>query len=300
MAFASGRLLAHLLGIAALGVVAAGCTTTKPASDAAGSKPAPKLAYAEESKDSGAKGFLAPHAFGALAGRTVVVNSVADLKLRSHEVALTFDDGPMPGRTQSVLRALDNAGVKATFMMVGDMARSYPAIVREVAANGHTIGTHTQSHANLAHLGAPAAQAQIDGGIKSVSAALAPSVHRVAPFFRFPYLSSTAALRQQLASRGIVVIDADIDSKDYFQSTPDQVRQRTLARIEQRGSGIILMHDIHPRTAQMLPRLLADLQSRGYKVVRLVPGHSGGDMLVASLSHRTVTSTRQTALFEGR
>jgi len=75
---------------------------------------------------------------------------------------------------------------------------------------------------------------------------------------------------------------------------------RTLARIEQRGSGIILMHDIHPRTAQMLPRLLADLQSRGYKVVRLVPGHSGGDMLVASLSHRTVTSTRQTALFEGR
>jgi len=125
-------------------------------------------------------------------------------------------------------------------------------------------------------------------------------VHGVAPFFRFPYLASTAALRRQLAARGIVVIDADIDSKDYFQSTPDQVRKRTMARIEQRGSGIILMHDIHPRTAQMLPALLADLKAKGYKVVRLVPGHGSRELLVSSLMTGTVTTSQQTAFASSR
>ncbi|RWF47558.1 MAG: polysaccharide deacetylase family protein [Mesorhizobium sp.] len=295
MAFVSGRRLAQLFGIVALGALATGCTTAKPATDAKGGK----LAYATEPKETGAGGFFSSHSFSGLAGRSVTVNSIADLRLRNHEVVLTFDDGPMPGRTENILKVLDNAGVKATFMMVGQMARSYPALVREVAAHGHTIGTHTQNHANLTHMSATGAQAQIDGGIKSVSAALVPSMHGVAPFFRFPYLASTATLRRQLAARGIVVIDADIDSKDYFPSTPDQVRKRTMAGIEQRGSGIILMHDIHPRTAQMLPHLLADLRAKGYKVVRLVPGHRGREPLV-SLTTGTVTTVQQTAYAETR
>jgi peptidoglycan/xylan/chitin deacetylase (PgdA/CDA1 family) len=196
-------------------------------------------------------------------------------------------------------------------MMVGEMASAHPAIVREVAARGHTIGTHTQNHANLAvadfvvvqpEASAPRATKPntCDGGIDSVSAALVPSMSPLAPFFRFPYLASTATLRRQLAARGIVVIDAEIDSKDYFQSTPEQVRQRTLKCIEQRGSGIILMHDIHPRTAKMLPQLLADLKARRYKVVRLVPGHRSRDVLVSSLSESTVISTRQMAFAESR
>jgi peptidoglycan/xylan/chitin deacetylase (PgdA/CDA1 family) len=296
MAFVSGRRLAQLLGIVALGALATGCTTMKPATDAKGGK----LAYAAEPGGSSTSGFFSSHSFSGLAGRSVTVNSIADLKLRNHEVVLTFDDGPMPGRTENILKVLDNAGVKATFMMVGQMARSHPALVREVAAHGHTIGTHTQSHANLTQLSAAGAEAQIDGGIKSVSAALVPSMHSVAPFFRFPYLASTAALRHQLAARGIVVIDADIDSKDYFQSTPDQVRKRTMSRIEQRGSGIILMHDIHPRTAQMLPQLLADLKAKGYKVVRLVPGHGSRELLVSSLTTSTVTTSQETAFAYSR
>ncbi|RWE35036.1 MAG: polysaccharide deacetylase family protein [Mesorhizobium sp.] len=296
MAFVSGRRLAQLVGIVALGALATGCTTAKPATDAKSGK----LAYATEPKETGAGGFFSSHSFSGLAGRSVTVNSIADLRLRNHEVVLTFDDGPMPGRTENILKVLDNAAVKATFMMVGQMARSYPALVREVAAHGHTIGTHTQNHANLTQMSASGAQAQIDGGIKSVSAALVPSMHGVAPFFRFPYLASTAALRRQLAARGIVVIDADIDSKDYFPSTPDQVRKRTMAGIEQRGSGIILMHDIHPRTAQMLPHLLADLRAKGYKVVRLVPGHRSREPLVSSLTTGTATTVQQTAFAETR
>lgn len=247
-----------------------------------------KLAFAAEppqtaTRDAGAAPSLA---FDGLAGRTVTVSSVSDLRLRRHEVALTFDDGPVPGRTPAVLDALDKAGVKATFLMVGQMARSYPGLVREVAMRGHTIGTHSQNHANLTQISQANAEAQVNSGIKNISDALMPTRYRAAPFFRFPYLASTPVLRRQMAARGITVIDADIDSKDYFQSSPEQVRQRTLARVEARGSGIILMHDIHARTGKMLPALLADLKERGYKVVRLVPSGRAEDLLVSSLSHR--------------
>lgn len=72
----------------------------------------------------------------------------------------------------------------------------------------------------------------------------------------------------------LVVIDVDVDSEDYFVSTPDQVRHRTIARLEERGSGIILLHDLHNRTVDMLPRLLDDLHARGYTVVDLQPARS--------------------------
>lgn len=282
MASSFMRRLALVCASVLVPALASGCAATQKAQTSPGAGAA-KLAYAaEEAPPRPASAFFAPGALGGLSGRSVTVNSVSDLRLRPREIALTFDDGPLPGRTEKVLDALDAAGVKATFLMVGQMARSYPALVRKVAARGHSIGTHTQNHANLAHLSLSGAEAQIDAGIRSVSDALVPSLHRPAPFFRFPYLASTPALRRQLAARGIVVIDADIDSKDYFQSTPEQVRKRTLARIEARGSGIVLMHDIHGRTAAMLPGLLRDLRARGYHVVRLAPGRGG--VLTASLT----------------
>src|SRR5690606_23630598 len=104
-----------------------------------------------------------------------------------------------------------------------------------------------------------------------------------APFFRFPYLSDTPRLRQHLSARGVVVIDVDVDSKDYFVSSHDQVRQRTLAALERRGSGIILLHDLHQRTVDMLPKLLDDLHARGYKAVDLQPAQSPADQTLASL-----------------
>lgn len=220
-----------------------------------------------------------------LAGRTLKVASLADIKLYRNEVVLTFDDGPVPHKTPAILDALDRHDAKATFLMVGSMARSYPALVREVAARGHAIGTHTQSHKNLAGIGFDKAVAEITQGRQSVAAALIPMGVKPAPFFRFPYLSDTPSLRSHLARSGIVVIDVDIDSKDYFVSTPDQVRQRTMATLEKRGSGIILLHDLHKRTAAMLPDLLDDLHRRGYKVVNLQPDRQPATDLLAALTN---------------
>src|SRR5262244_4377987 len=68
------------------------------------------------------------------------------LPLNDHEVVLTFDDGPLPRYTNPVLETLASECVKATFFMVGQMARAYPWMVRRVHDEGHNVAHHTQNH----------------------------------------------------------------------------------------------------------------------------------------------------------
>jgi peptidoglycan-N-acetylglucosamine deacetylase len=68
------------------------------------------------------------------------------LPLNDHEVVLTFDDGPLPRYTNRVLEIHASECVKATFFMVGQMARAYPWMVRRVYDEGHTVANHTQNH----------------------------------------------------------------------------------------------------------------------------------------------------------
>ncbi|MCC0034066.1 MAG: polysaccharide deacetylase family protein [Hoeflea sp.] len=203
--------------------------------------------------------------FGSLAGRTLKVSSISEIRLADKEVILTFDDGPIPGKTDQVLATLRQYGVKATFLMVGQMAANYPAIARRVVGQGHSIGGHTFNHANLASAGTSRALTDIDNG----NAAVARVTGTQVGFFRFPYLADTGALRRAVAARGQVILDVDIDSKDYFKLSPETLAANTMARVRSKRKGIILMHDIHGRTAAMLPSLLAQLKAGGYKVVAL-------------------------------
>ena len=227
-----------------------------------------------------------PSSSSPLNGRTLAVARVSDIALRPKKVVLTFDDGPMPGKTGRILKALDDYGVGATFLMVGEMARSYPQVVREVADHGHTIGTHTEDHPNLAKLPIADAMAEIHAGERSVSAALAPIGRHPAPFFRFPYLAETPTLREKIRQEGLTAIEVDIDSDDYFHETSEEVEAHTLSALDKHDHGIILFHDIHGRTAAMLPDFLGKLQERGFKVVRLVPADTPDPMLVSDKAEK--------------
>ncbi|MGZ2405407.1 polysaccharide deacetylase family protein [Rhizobium ruizarguesonis] len=218
-----------------------------------------KLAYAG---DDATPRLAGPH---HLAGRILEVSSLADLNLQDKEVILSFDDGPIPGRTDKVLAILDQFGVKGAFMMVGEMAEMHPALARKVAQDGNTIGSHTYDHANLSSLSFDAAMAEVIKGELAVTKATGTDVS----FFRFPYLAESHRLRAAIAKRDMVVMDVDIDSKDYFTTTPVSITQRTMNLLHKRDRGIILMHDIHKRTATMLPTLLSKLEAEGYKVVTL-------------------------------
>lgn len=223
---------------------------------------------------------VVPGPVGDLAGRTLTVSSISDIQLNDKEVVLTFDDGPIPGRTNKVLDILAEYDVRATFLMVGQMAGYYPALAKRVVAEGHSIGSHTFNHANLRSMRYGSALNDIASGDVAVQKATGtPS-----GFFRFPYLADTTPLRQDVGRRGLVILDVDIDSKDYVASSPDAIIARTMAQVRRKGKGIILMHDIHTRTAAMLPGLLSALKSEGYKVVTLQYGRPRrpGNLLVAS------------------
>lgn len=250
-------LIASTLGLS-------GCNTTKPSpSDAVIAAPA---AFAPSKVDREAnREALDTIRSTALSGRTLRVSSIADIRLRDKEVILTFDDGPVKGRTDAILNALGKQGVKATFLMVGTMVKTNPSLARRVAANGHAIGSHTCSHGNLAGMSIDRAIADIKCG----EAAIRSAGIRDVPFFRFPYLADTSVLRRHLADRGVVVLDVDIDSKDYFKISPASVASQTMARVRAKGKGIILFHDLQPRTVAMLPSFLNELKREGYKVVNL-------------------------------
>lgn len=212
---------------------------------------------------------------GHLGGRTLAVSSTADIALRQGEVILTFDDGPRPGKTSQILASLDQFGVKATFLMLGSAAEANPKLAQLVASKGHTVGSHTFSHVDLAALSRQDAIDEIAKGERAVALALSGNGQVLSPFFRFPYLSQNGFLRTNLMQGNVIVLDVDIDSKDYYKETPDVVLQRTLARLDARGGGIVLFHDIHQRTVDLLPRFLSQLEQRGFTVVRLVPKDSG-------------------------
>jgi peptidoglycan/xylan/chitin deacetylase (PgdA/CDA1 family) len=188
--------------------------------------------------------------------------------LEPKEIVLTFDDGPQVNTTYSILDTLDSHCTKATFFSIGKMALGLPEILREVARRGHTIGSHTWSHADLSKKPDKEAIDEIERGLSAVHRALGGPV---APFFRFPYLKDSPATLAHLASRNIAIFSMDVDSFDFKFHKPDQVMKEVMTKIEKKGKGIILMHDIQPGTAKGLPALLDELKAKGYKVVHLKP-----------------------------
>jgi peptidoglycan-N-acetylglucosamine deacetylase len=188
--------------------------------------------------------------------------------LRDKEVVLTFDDGPRPGSTEAVLKALADECLRATFFEVGQMASWHPEVTKQVIDAGMTVGTHTWSHKDLARIPYEKAEQEIEIGISGVSAAAG---EKIAPFFRFPYLAQPPRILSYLAERNIAIFSGDIDSRDYTMHRPEQVVDSVMSQLEKRGNGIVLMHDLHPNTAEAVPELLRQLKVAGFKVVHMVP-----------------------------
>ena len=199
------------------------------------------------------------------------------LPLADREVVLTFDDGPWPATTSRVLAALAQECVRATFFLIGRSASAHPALVRRMAAEGHTIGHHTFAHHNLKHLKPAAAEAEIDKGIEADELALHGVATRTpgTPFFRFPYFESTPQLLDRLQSRGIAVFGADLWASDWNPMPPQEQLKQLTERLKIAGKGIILLHDPKAQTAAMLPAFLRYLRDNHYRVVHLVPAPRG-------------------------
>jgi peptidoglycan/xylan/chitin deacetylase (PgdA/CDA1 family) len=187
--------------------------------------------------------------------------------LTDKEVVLTFDDGPWP-TTPAVLKALADECTKGVFFPVGKHTTYHPEILKQVFAAGHTVGSHTWSHAHLDSKKMTEAQMkeEIEKGFSAVKMAIGTAP---APFFRFPGLGHTQAALGYLASRNISMFSVDVDSNDFKSSGPDQVINNVMTKLDKQGKGVILMHDLQKHTAQALPTLLRRLKAGGYKVVQM-------------------------------
>src|SRR6202795_982266 len=181
------------------------------------------------------------------------------LPLRDHEVVLTFDDGPLPRNSNQILDILASNCVKATFFEIGRMAQAYPEGVRKLVAAGHSVGAHSQNHPlTMNHMPIDRARQEIDDGIASVKSALGNDA-ALDPFFRIPGLMRAEAVEDYLASQGIQTWSADFPADDWRHISSQRVYDLAIQRIEAKGKGILLLHDIQARTVAALPRILATL-----------------------------------------
>ncbi len=190
--------------------------------------------------------------------------------LEPKEVVLTFDDGPWPGNTPAVLKALEDECTKGLFFAIGKHATYHPEILRQVYAAGHTVGTHTWSHVNLngKKMTEQMDKDEIEKGISAVKWALAGP--EPAPFFRFPELQHNPAAMAYLGTRNVAMFSCDLDSFDFRKnSSPEKVVTTVMGKLDKLGKGIILMHDFQKHTADALPTLLRKLKEGGYKVVQV-------------------------------
>ena len=225
--------------------------------------------------------------------------------LEPKEVVLTFDDGPWPGNTPAVLKALDDECTKAVFFPIGKHATYHPEILRQVLAAGHTVGAHTWSHANLngKKMTDQMAKDEVEKGFSAVKWALGTNP---SPFFRFPQLEHNPQIMAYLGTRNVAMFSCDLDSFDFRKdSSPDKVVNTVMTKIDKLGKGIILMHDFQKNTAEALPTLLRRLKAGGYKVVQMkakttlstLPEYDevlAKDLKLPTVSARPVSSVVQT------
>jgi peptidoglycan-N-acetylglucosamine deacetylase len=204
------------------------------------------------------------------------------LPLEDKEVVLTFDDGPLPPYTNRVLDVLAEHCVRANYFIIGRMARGYPDLVKRIQAAGHTLGSHSENHL-LAFDRMPlnAVQSEIEQGFASLGAALGDR-RAVAPFFRIPGLLRAQQVEGYLHSRGIATWSADISGDDWTHISAREVVRRVMNRLEEKGKGVVLLHDIQPATALAIPELLRELKGRGYRIVQVVPGTAADRAKVAA------------------
>ena len=189
--------------------------------------------------------------------------------LTDKEVVLTFDDGPWPVNTPAVLKALADECTKGLFFSVGKHATYHPEILRQVLAQGHTVGTHTWSHVNLNSKKMTESQVkdEVEKGFSAVKFALGTNP---APFFRFPQLQHNPSIVTYFGTRNVAMFSDDIDSFDFRKgAAPEKIIETVMTRLDKLGKGIILMHDFQKHTAEALPALLRRLKTEGYKVVQV-------------------------------
>jgi peptidoglycan/xylan/chitin deacetylase (PgdA/CDA1 family) len=205
--------------------------------------------------------------------------SLADLHSKYHstfflngdpskrEVALTFDDAPDANFSPQVLDVLKGVGVKATFFVVGNRAEAHPDIMKRIVAEGHAIGNHSYSHANLPKL----TDAEFRSQIEKTDTIIRRFTGYTSDIVRPPYGNINEPQIQWLGSQQKKIISWNVDSLDWKGLNAEQVITNVLGHVH--PGSIILQHaaggtnEDLSGTVKALPKIINQLQADGVKLV---------------------------------
>jgi peptidoglycan/xylan/chitin deacetylase (PgdA/CDA1 family) len=176
-----------------------------------------------------------------------------------NRIAITFDDGPVPGVTERILDALKQRNLVATFFMIGQNVEKFPELVRRVVAEGHEIGNHTYTHPKLNSL--PDQQADLE--LQQTQDIIMEAVKIPPTCFRPPYLAFRKNQSGIPHRKGLTIICGDVDSRDWSLPGEDKIVDTILSQTK--AGSIIICHDWCEQTANCIDRILDGLVERSFK-----------------------------------
>lgn len=184
--------------------------------------------------------------------------------VNSESIAITFDDGPLPGNTKDVLRILDEHQVKAAFFCIGQRVAKHPDILNEVYQRGHLIGNHSYWHGKTFDLQFASA---IEKELEETDELITETIGHTPRFFRPPYGVMNPMVANAVRRRKHIVVGWSVRSFDTVIRDPEKLFKRITRSLK--GGDIILFHDYSASTLQILPAFIEHVKKLGLKVVRV-------------------------------
>lgn len=209
-------------------------------------------------------------------------NEKKDTKSRPR-VALTFDDGPDHKYTEQILDILKEYDVKATFFLVGTQVKKYPEIAKRIVDEGHALGNHSWSHADLTKLSAKDLAQQIDKTQQIIKQATGVSPR----LMRAPYGALSKSVLETIHKADMKHVAWTVDTKDWAGTSVSDMYKNVMSNT--RKDGIILMHSFGGRkdaldhTVKLLPKIIKDLQKDGYDLVTVDEMIDSGDYKTSAI-----------------
>lgn len=190
---------------------------------------------------------------------------------KTKTIALTFDDGPYEPYTTDLLNNLQKENVKATFFIIAEQAEKYPAVVKRIAAEGHTIGLHQYKHTDSLKLSAAELKASLLRGKEALEKITGQKVK----FWRPCHGFRDGVVLKVAQELNLTVVNWDNIPRDWTLINAEEITRRVVK--DAQDGNIVLLHDgdsptyIHPRTetVQAVPKIIAELKAQGYTFVKI-------------------------------
>ncbi len=182
----------------------------------------------------------------------------------SNEIAITFDDGPIPVMTERILDVLNTHKVPAAFFCIGNRVHDYPALIMRMHEAGHLVGNHSYWHGAMFDLQSPD---KIAKELADTDVAIQKAINKKPNFFRPPFGVTNPMVAAAVKRRGYKTIGWTVRSFDSMTKNGNALLDRVTRSLK--GGDVILFHDYSTATLEMLPAFLEQVAILGLKIVRV-------------------------------